>query len=85
MEEELSRQQRREAAEAHRAAERQAAQQKRDEEAGERQQLLTALRSARKTKADELGQVRAAVGLIGFIGPRRRHMLHAGLKFANWV
>lgn len=60
----MSRQQRKEAAEAQRAAERQAAQQKRDEEATEKQQLLVALRAARKTKADELGQVRdpACVG-----------------------
>ena len=57
MEEEEVRQQRRQAAEAQRAAERQAAQQKRDEEAGEKQQLLTALRAARKARADELGQV----------------------------
>lgn len=56
-EEELSRQRRREAAEATRAAERHAAQQKRDEESTEKLQLLVALRTARKTKADEMGQV----------------------------
>lgn len=58
-EEELSRQQRKEAAEAQRAAERQAAQQKRDEESTEKLQLLVALCTARKAKADELGQVGA--------------------------
>lgn len=57
-EEELNRQQRKEAAEAQRAADRQAAQQKRDEESTEKLQLLVALRTARKAKADELGQVR---------------------------
>jgi hypothetical protein len=56
-EEELSRQRRREAAEAARAADRLAAQQRCDEEADEKQQLLGALRGARKAKADELGQV----------------------------
>jgi hypothetical protein len=60
-EEELSRQQRKEAAEAQRAAERQAAQQKRDEESTEKLQMLVALRTARKAKADELGQVGAYV------------------------
>lgn len=58
MEEEETRQRRRQAAEAQRAAERQAVQQKRDAETGEKQQLLVALRAARKAKADELGQVR---------------------------
>jgi hypothetical protein len=71
-EEELSRQQRKEAAEAHRAAERHAAQQKRDEESTEKLQLLVALRTARKSKADELGQVGACLlpaEELGVTGP----------------
>lgn len=64
-EDELNRQQRKEAAEAQRAADRQAAQQKRDEESTEKLQLLVALRTARKAKADELGQVRVVAGSRG--------------------
>jgi hypothetical protein len=76
-EEELSRQQRKEAAEAQRAAERQAAQQKRDEEAMEKQQLLVALRATRKAKADELGQVR---GIRGVWIERGAHNGRAGFR-----
>jgi hypothetical protein len=60
MEVEETRQRRREAAEAQRAAEREAAQHKRDAEAEERQALMAALRAARKAVADSLGQVRGS-------------------------
>jgi hypothetical protein len=63
MEAEDTRLKQREAAEAQRAAERHAAQQRRDTEAEEKAALLAALRQARKTVADSLGQVRAGVCL----------------------
>jgi hypothetical protein len=86
-EEELSRQQRREAAEAARAAERHAAQQKRDEESTEKLQLLVALRTARKMRADELGQVREA-GRLGTTGqacctPFAQQQLVTALPYAG--
>lgn len=72
MEEELCRQQRREAAEAQRAADRAAAQQRKDEEGLEKARLLVALRGARKARADELGQVRAYVLKMSLATSQRR-------------
>lgn len=65
MDVEEARQRRKEAAEAQRAADRQAAQQKRDEEAEDKQQLMLALRTARKEVADSLGQVNGEEGMGG--------------------